>query len=199
MARIASVETFIVTIPRDTPYLGPLGPGERINARGYVVRRGNGTIYPTVDRSIVVRVTTDSGLVGWGETYGICAPRATCEIVNDLLAPVLEADGGMARLELAANFGCESEGQLRQFENLGFRSFVGHQGISVGAVAMQDFLRNWLSRCKRLDRSVHDTNRTLDHFFATSPFAKLIFTLLSNENEYTAVMKSFGDNLEACD
>jgi len=27
--------------------------------------------------------------IGWGETYGICAPRATCEIVNDLLAPVL--------------------------------------------------------------------------------------------------------------
>lgn len=87
--RIAAVETFIVTLPRDTPYLGPLGPDEQVNARGYVVRRGNGTIYPTVDRSIVVRVTTGDGLVGWGETYGICAPRATCEIINDLLAPVL--------------------------------------------------------------------------------------------------------------
>ena len=86
---IAAIETFIVTLPRDTPYLGPLGPGEEVNARGYVVRRGNGTIYPTVDRSIVVRVTTADGLVGWGETYGICAPRATCEIINDLLAPVL--------------------------------------------------------------------------------------------------------------
>ncbi|GFE79974.1 enolase [Steroidobacter agaridevorans] len=88
MSRVASVETFIVTIPRDTPYLGPLAPGESVNSRGYVVRRGNGTIYPTVDRSIVVKVTCDDGSVGWGETYGICAPRATCEIVNDLLAPV---------------------------------------------------------------------------------------------------------------
>jgi len=87
--RIAAIETFIVTLPRDTPYLGPFGPGEEVNARGYVVRRGNGTIYPTVDRSIVVRVTCEDGLVGWGETYGICAPRATCEIINDLLAPVL--------------------------------------------------------------------------------------------------------------
>nr|WP_314466708.1 mandelate racemase/muconate lactonizing enzyme family protein [uncultured Novosphingobium sp.] len=87
--RIAAVDTFIVTVPRDTPYLGPLGPGERVNARGYLVRKGNGTIYPTVDRSIVVRVTDGEGNVGWGETYGICAPRATCEIVNDLLAPVL--------------------------------------------------------------------------------------------------------------
>lgn len=87
--RVARVETFIVTVPRDTPYLGPLGPGETVNPRGYIVRKGNGTIYPTVDRSIVVRVTTDKGRVGWGETYGICAPRATCEIINDLLAPVL--------------------------------------------------------------------------------------------------------------
>lgn len=87
--RIAAIDTFIVTVPRDTPYLGPLAEGERVNARGYIVRKGNGTIYPTVDRSIVVRVTAEDGSVGWGETYGICAPRATCEIVNDLLAPVL--------------------------------------------------------------------------------------------------------------
>ena len=87
--RVAQVETFVVTVPRDTPYLGPLAPGESVNARGYIVRKGNGTIYPTVDRSIVVRATTENGAVGWGETYGICAPRATCEIINDLLAPVL--------------------------------------------------------------------------------------------------------------
>jgi L-alanine-DL-glutamate epimerase-like enolase superfamily enzyme len=88
VSRVASVETFIVTMPRDTPYLGPLAPDERVNTRGYVVRKGNGTIYPVVDRSIVVRITTEDGTVGWGETYGICAPRATCEIINDLLAPV---------------------------------------------------------------------------------------------------------------
>lgn len=87
--RVTSVDTFIVTVPRDTPYLGPLAPGEFVNARGYVVRRGNGTIYPTTDRSIVVRVATGDGLIGWGETYGICAPRATCEIINDLLAPIV--------------------------------------------------------------------------------------------------------------
>jgi L-alanine-DL-glutamate epimerase-like enolase superfamily enzyme len=87
--RVCKVETFIVTVPRDTPYLGPLGPGESVNARGYIVRHGNGTIYPTVDRSIAVRITLDDGAEGWGETYGICAPRATCEIINELLVPVL--------------------------------------------------------------------------------------------------------------
>lgn len=88
MSRVAAIETFIVTIPRDTPYLGPLAVGEKVNSRGYIVRRGNGTIYPVVDRSVVVRITTEDGTIGWGETYGICAPRATCEIINDLLAPV---------------------------------------------------------------------------------------------------------------
>lgn len=89
MSAVTRVETFILTVPRSTPYLGPLGPGERVNARGYLVRHGNGTLYPTVDRSVLVRVTTADGAVGWGETYGICAPRATCEIINDLLAPEL--------------------------------------------------------------------------------------------------------------
>lgn len=86
---VSAVDTFIVSSPRDTPYLGPLAPGESVNSRGYIVRKGNGTLYPTLDRSIVVRVVTSDGAVGWGETYGICAPKACCEIINDLLVPVL--------------------------------------------------------------------------------------------------------------
>lgn len=88
-ACIASVETFIVTLPRDTPYLGPLGPGERVDARGYVVRQGNRTIYPTVDRSVLVKLTAADGSVGWGETYGIVAPEAVTAIVDDVLGPQL--------------------------------------------------------------------------------------------------------------
>ena len=53
------------------------------------MRKGNGTIYPSVDRSIAVRITCEDGSEGWGETYGICAPRATTEIINDLLVPEL--------------------------------------------------------------------------------------------------------------
>jgi L-alanine-DL-glutamate epimerase-like enolase superfamily enzyme len=87
--RVASVETFIVTLPRDTPYLGPLAEGERVNSRGYVVRRGNRTIYPTVDRSVLLKVTAADGTVGWGETYGIVAPEAVTAIVDDVLGPLV--------------------------------------------------------------------------------------------------------------
>jgi D-galactarolactone cycloisomerase len=86
---IRSVRTHVVTIARDVPYLGPLGPGERINERGYLVRKGNRTIYPTVDRSVIVEIRLDDGRVGWGETYGIVAPNVIGEIVSDVFAPIL--------------------------------------------------------------------------------------------------------------
>ncbi len=87
---IRSIEAFIVELPRDVPYLGPLGPGEAVNRRGYLVRTGNRTLYPTSDRSLIVKLTTEDGLVGWGETYGIVAPRAVKELIAEVIAPVLE-------------------------------------------------------------------------------------------------------------
>ena len=87
--RIAQVESFIVSLPRDVPYLGPLGPGERVNERGYLVREGNRTIYPTTDMSVLIRITADDGTVGWGETYGVVAPDAVTSIVDDVLGPVI--------------------------------------------------------------------------------------------------------------
>ena len=86
---IRSVESFIISIPRDVPYLGPLGPGERINERGYLVRQGNRSIYPASDMSVLVKVTADDGTVGWGETYGIVAPDAVTSIIDDVLGPVI--------------------------------------------------------------------------------------------------------------
>ena len=86
---IRSVETFIVSIPREVPYLGPLRPGESVNAKGYVIRHGNRSIYPTSDMSVLVKITGESGRVGWGETYGIVAPQAVTAIINDVLGPVI--------------------------------------------------------------------------------------------------------------
>ena len=86
MSRVSKVESFILTVPRDEPYMGALRVGEEPNAQGYFVRKGNKTVYPTVDRSVLVRVETESGIVGWGETYGIVVPKATTAIIDDLLA-----------------------------------------------------------------------------------------------------------------
>lgn len=87
--RIAQVESFVVSLPREVPYLGPLGPGESVNERGYIVRRGNRAIYPTTDMSVLVKVTAEDGTVGWGETYGIVAPDAVTSILDDVLGPLV--------------------------------------------------------------------------------------------------------------
>ena len=88
-ATIRSVETMVVALPREIPYLGPLGEGEHVNERGYFVRRGNRTIYPSTDRSVIMKVTANDGTVGWGETYGIVAPQAVLAIISDVLGPLL--------------------------------------------------------------------------------------------------------------
>jgi galactonate dehydratase len=86
---IRSVESFIVSVPRDVPYLGPLRPGETVNAKGYLIRRGNRTIYPTSDMSVLVKITGESGRVGWGESFGVAAPEAVKAVIDALLAPVI--------------------------------------------------------------------------------------------------------------
>ncbi|MBC7380276.1 MAG: mandelate racemase/muconate lactonizing enzyme family protein, partial [Burkholderiaceae bacterium] len=85
---IVKIESFIISIPRETPYLGPLGPGERINERGYLVRHGNKSIYPCNDMSVLVKATAEDGTVGWGEAWGIVAPDAVTSIIDDVLGPV---------------------------------------------------------------------------------------------------------------
>lgn len=84
--KVQSVAVFILTQPRETPYLGATRGDEAPNAKGYFVRRGNRTVYPIFDRSVLVRITTADGVVGWGETYGLVAPGAVGAIIGDLLA-----------------------------------------------------------------------------------------------------------------
>lgn len=83
---VRSVQAFTLTIPREKPYLGASRPGEEPNERGYLVRKGNRTVYPVFDRSVLVRIETKNGAVGWGETYGLVAPAAVIAIIDDLIS-----------------------------------------------------------------------------------------------------------------
>jgi galactonate dehydratase len=86
MSRTAKIDAYVLTVPRDEPYLGGLHPGEVVNRQGYFVRKRNRTAYPVVDRSVILRLETASGVVGWGETYGLIAPRAVLALIDDFLA-----------------------------------------------------------------------------------------------------------------
>lgn len=87
--RITSVDVFLFERPRDTAYLGKPGSGETMIGDKYVVRGFNGTVYPLIDRSIVVRLRDAQCVEGWGETYGLIAPDAVASLINDLLGPYL--------------------------------------------------------------------------------------------------------------
>ncbi len=96
--RVAGIDVFSITVPRETIYLGEARPGEEVNERGYIVRRGNRTVYPTSDRTVVVRVTTESGVTGWGETYGIVTPQAAMAIIERSPRPLSGRTGPPRRL-----------------------------------------------------------------------------------------------------
>lgn len=89
MDKIKQIELFPLQIPRDVPYLGPLEAGVIVSERGYFVRPGNQTIYSVHDHSLLVKLTTESGVVGWGESFGVVTPRTAAAIIEDLMTPLV--------------------------------------------------------------------------------------------------------------
>ncbi|MCC9077995.1 mandelate racemase/muconate lactonizing enzyme family protein [Litorilinea aerophila] len=87
--RIRSIEVFPLQIPRETPYLGPLEAGVVPSPRGYFVRPGNQTLYSIHDHSLLVKVTSEGGVVGWGESFGVVAPQVAATIIDELFAPLV--------------------------------------------------------------------------------------------------------------
>ena len=86
---IQDVEVFPLTIPRDMPYLGPLEQGVQPNEKGYFIRPRNRTMYSVHDHSVLVKVTTKSGAVGWGECLCAVAPQVVVSLLQELVIPLV--------------------------------------------------------------------------------------------------------------
>jgi len=85
---IVKVEAFAIKIPRDVPYLGPIGDIVP-NEKGYFIRELNKTIYSINDHSMVVKLTTKDGIIGWGEALSPVSPQVSAKVVEDLLGPLI--------------------------------------------------------------------------------------------------------------
>ncbi|NIO38766.1 MAG: mandelate racemase/muconate lactonizing enzyme family protein [Burkholderiales bacterium] len=72
--KIADIETIEVHVPYTA------GPASQTSTWG-------GKEWPTAD-ALLVKVTTDAGIVGWGEAFGYNVIPATRVVVNELIAPI---------------------------------------------------------------------------------------------------------------
>lgn len=85
---VCKVESYALKIPLSVPYLGPLDV-ERPNEKGYFVRRLNRTIYSIDNCTMLVRIETKNGVVGWGEALAPVAPEISKAVVDELLGPLV--------------------------------------------------------------------------------------------------------------
>ncbi|MFJ5646194.1 mandelate racemase/muconate lactonizing enzyme family protein [Streptomyces sp. NPDC093223] len=87
---ITDVTTYIIKQPTDSAYLGKLDDGTAPDAdQGYYVRPPWRSLYSARMETLLVSVTTDDGLVGWGEALAPVGPEVVAAIIDRMLGPWL--------------------------------------------------------------------------------------------------------------
>ncbi|PSK92939.1 galactonate dehydratase [Murinocardiopsis flavida] len=129
---VREVQTFVLKVQSDMPYLGALADGSELTAdAGYVVRAPWRSLYSARFETLLVKVTADDGTAGWGEALAPVGPEVVAEIVDRLLAPqVIGMDARAPRVAFAA-----LRALMRERGHL-----VGHQADALAAldIAMWD-------------------------------------------------------------
>lgn len=125
MPRIRSVETVVLAVDAEDPYLGVLPSGDRPPSDRYFRRPPWRSLYSSRFETLLVRLECDDGSYGWGEALAPVAPEVPAAVVRHLLAPVLlESDpreSAVLRVRLSD--------LMRERGHLG-----GHQADALAAV-----------------------------------------------------------------
>jgi L-alanine-DL-glutamate epimerase-like enolase superfamily enzyme len=87
--KIERIEVFVVKIDRHDRFGGQTAPPETLGGSDYYFEAEWKEIYATKIQSVLVCLTTDSGLEAWGEGQAPIVPEAAASVVRHLLAPVL--------------------------------------------------------------------------------------------------------------
>jgi len=86
--KITRVQTFPLFLSRedaDDSYAGDSG----VAHRGYVIRPPWRSLYSPGYETLLVKIETDDGLVGWGEALAPVAPEVVAAVVDHLLSPLI--------------------------------------------------------------------------------------------------------------
>lgn len=101
---IRSVDSYAVRIPRDLlADRGTAGSPARLGEkRGshYSIAETYATVYSDSIESALVKITTEDGIVGWGEAQSPVVPQAAQSIVAHLLAPLLIGQNTLSPVRL---------------------------------------------------------------------------------------------------
>jgi galactonate dehydratase len=97
LVKIARVEAFVVKIPRAERFAGGAGavPGEKTpmlegwSNDSYFRIGGYRSLFSPVIQTMMVRIETDTGIVGWGEAQAPIVPEVPKLIVDQLFGPLL--------------------------------------------------------------------------------------------------------------
>jgi D-galactarolactone cycloisomerase len=101
--KIKTIEAFAIKIPRDlTTARGTAGSPAPLVESGNEYRWATNyqTIYSTKIETALIKVTTDNGLIGWGEAQAPVAPEVVCTIIRTILAPLLLGENPLAHEKL---------------------------------------------------------------------------------------------------
>lgn len=122
--RIAAVDTFVLKIDNDEPYLGVLPDGTG-PADGYAVRPPWRSLYSPRFETVLVRLTAEDGTAGWGEALAPVGPEIVAAVVRTTLAgQLVGADARSPRPVVRA-----AAELMRERGHL-----VGHQADALAAV-----------------------------------------------------------------
>ena len=88
--KIAKVEAFAIKLKRDDAFTENREDRNLNDFGDYVIARDSWTsIYPKHVETVLVRIETDTGIVGWGEAFSPVARGATKSIVEDICRTVI--------------------------------------------------------------------------------------------------------------
>lgn len=87
--KITRVETFVVKIPHHDRFGGQVAPPKTFPGSGYYFEEEWNEAYADQIQSLLIRVETDDGLHGWGESQAPIVPEAARDLIDRLLGPML--------------------------------------------------------------------------------------------------------------
>lgn len=122
MPRITAVRAIPVVLDGHEPYLGAQPGG---SPPGYFLRPPWRSLYSARFESLLVQITCDNGVVGWGEALAPVAPQVPAAVVERLLAPLLVGADPRETAVLRRRL----EDTMRERGHLG-----GHQADALAAV-----------------------------------------------------------------